>query len=136
MLAYLPFGALRAADQTLLVARHEIVTIPSASVLAALRRDTVNRARAPRLLAILADPVFDADDPRVAALPSPTRPSPRDDAASRAASVVDALYARNDLSRLPFSRHEASAIASLTGASATLKATDFKASRALARAGP
>jgi CHAT domain-containing protein len=135
VLEYLPFGVLRAPDQTLLVAEHEIVSIPSASVLATLRRDTVNRTRAPRLLAILADPVFAADDPRLAARPSATRPSTGDDAASRAERVIDALYARNDLSRLPFSRDEANAIASLTGASATLKATDFKASRALALSG-
>ena len=43
VLEYLPFTVLRAPDQTLLVAQHEIVTIPSASVLATLRRDTVNR---------------------------------------------------------------------------------------------
>ena len=94
VLEYLPFTVLRAPDQTLLVAQHEIVTIPSASVLATLRRDTVNRTRAPRPLAILADPVFAADDPRLAAPPSATRPSPRDEAASRAeASSTRCMHA-------------------------------------------
>jgi CHAT domain-containing protein len=135
VLEYLPFAALRAPDEALLASRHEIVTIPSASVLATLRRDTVARARAPRPLAILADPVFAPDDPRLVARPGAPNPPTPDPAASRAENVVDGLYSRNDLSRLPFSREEANAIASLTGASATLKATDFKASRTLALSG-
>jgi CHAT domain-containing protein len=135
VLEYLPFAVLRVPDQTLLAVRHEVVTIPSASVLATLRRDTAQRGRAPRPLAILADPVFSSDDPRLAAEPSVTNPSTRDAATSRGESIIDGLYARNDLSRLPFSREEANTIASLTGASATLKATDFKASRALALSG-
>ncbi len=131
VLEYLPFAALRAPDQTLLAARHEIVSIPSASVLATLRREIANRPRAARPLAIVADPVFSADDPRLAGRPSTTPPPARDDAASRAVEAADALYTRADLSRLPFSRDEANAIASLSGGSATLKVTDFQASRAL-----
>jgi CHAT domain-containing protein len=135
VLEYLPFAVLRGPDQTRLAGRHEIVTIPSASVLATLRRETEQRGRAARPLAILADPVFAADDPRLAARPAPASPPTRDDAFSRAEGVIDGLYARNDLSRLPFSREEANAIASLAGASATLKVTDFQASRALALSG-
>jgi CHAT domain-containing protein/Tfp pilus assembly protein PilF len=135
VLEYLPFAVVRAPDDTLLAAQHEIVTIPSASVLATLRRDMASRAQAPRPLAILADPVFAADDPRLGAQPSTTSPPTSDDVTSRAVEVVGSLYARNDWSRLRFSREEANAIASLTRSSDVLKATDFKASRATALSG-
>ena len=49
-LEYLPFAALPVPDRAPaipLIARHEIVTIPSASVLAMLRRETGDRAPAP-----------------------------------------------------------------------------------------
>ena len=85
VLEYLPFAALRTADHALLAARHEIVTIPSASVLATIRRETAQRAAAAKPLAILADPVFSADDPRLARTSAAPAPTPSDNAASRAA---------------------------------------------------
>ena len=48
-----------------LIARHEIVEAPSASVLATLRREAAGRAAPRRGVAVLADPVFDRADPRV-----------------------------------------------------------------------
>ena len=48
-----------------LMVDHEIVNLPSASALAALRRETIARRPAPRTVALLADPVFELDDPRV-----------------------------------------------------------------------
>jgi CHAT domain-containing protein/Tfp pilus assembly protein PilF len=48
-----------------LAAEHEIVNLPSASVLAVLRRERMGRESAPRTVAVLADPVFDAGDTRV-----------------------------------------------------------------------
>src|SRR5262249_25220365 len=48
-----------------LIANHEIVTLPSASVLATLRRIRTGRSAAPRALAVLADPVFSSEDERV-----------------------------------------------------------------------
>ena len=92
--------------------RHEIVTIPSASVLLALRQDTAGRQPARRSVAMFADPVFDASDPRVTQ--------------KRLASV------RNPLTRLPFSRQEAASIAAIAKAAdpeGVLLATDFAASR-------
>lgn len=65
-LLYLPFAALRSpANGGPLVADHEVVTLPSASVLAALRQRPA-REPAPVTLAVIADPVFDAGDPRSA----------------------------------------------------------------------
>jgi CHAT domain-containing protein/Tfp pilus assembly protein PilF len=48
-----------------LAAEHEIVNLPSASVLAVLRGERMGREPAPRSVAVLADPVFDAGDARV-----------------------------------------------------------------------
>ncbi|HYG10135.1 MAG TPA: CHAT domain-containing tetratricopeptide repeat protein, partial [Pyrinomonadaceae bacterium] len=45
--------------------RHEIVGLPSAQVLSAIRRDRPRTASRPKTVVVLADPVFDKDDPRV-----------------------------------------------------------------------
>jgi CHAT domain-containing protein len=49
-----------------LVADHEVVSLPSASTVALLRRETEGRTPAVKLAVVLADPVFSRDDPRVA----------------------------------------------------------------------
>jgi hypothetical protein len=70
-LQYIPFAVLPvpARDPSKpavpLVAEHEIVNLPSASVLALLRRQSKDRTPGPKEVAIIADPVFDKDDPRV-----------------------------------------------------------------------
>ncbi|HZH30086.1 MAG TPA: CHAT domain-containing tetratricopeptide repeat protein [Pyrinomonadaceae bacterium] len=56
-----------ASAAKLLIVDHEIINLPSASVLAALRRDMTGRKSAPRSVAVLADPVFDERDARVRA---------------------------------------------------------------------
>jgi len=131
-LQYLPFAALPAPGaRGSLAATHEIVNIPSASVLAVLRRESAGRRPATRALAILADPVFETTDPRVASKTAPPAVPTNDIAtASRALEVADGLYARIPLSRLPFSRDEARAIAALTESNDNMLAVDFKASRA------
>ena len=48
-----------------LVVGHEIISLPSVSALAVLRRETNGRQGAPKMVAVLADPVFDSQDPRV-----------------------------------------------------------------------
>jgi CHAT domain-containing protein len=61
-------------------------------------------------VAILADPVFDADDPRVPISARPRR-------------------VREGLARLPFSREEAEAIAAVAGPGGVFEAIGFKATR-------
>lgn len=133
-LEYLPFAALPLPDAEPggrlpplpFIAQHEIVMIPSASVLATLRRETTDRGPAAGEVAIVADPVFEKTDPRVGAKPTGARaefPS-----AAAASSARPAL--RAGLSRLPFSRDEANAIASLAAPRAVFTAMDFNASRA------
>jgi CHAT domain-containing protein len=96
------------------LARHEVVDLPSASALAVQRRLLAGRPPAAKRLAVLADPVFDPRDPRVTG---------RQPAAEE----------RTDppaFARLPASRREAAAIAALAPAGQTgqtMLALDFDA---------
>ena len=132
-LQQVPFAALPGASVSSepLVARHEIVHAPSASIVAAVRSLDDRRPAAARALAIFADPVFAADDPRVAASqrarlvghePSDATPT----ALARAVRSVESE--RDGLARLPFTRLEADAISALAPRDSVLKATDFSAS--------
>lgn len=125
-LEYVPFAALPLPGRKEpLVAKHEIVLVPSASVLAASRRERPARAPATPRLAIFADPVFGRDDPRARQAAAPSRrPAP---VARR--EPIPAPAIRGGLARLPFSREEARAIASLAEPGNVLLATDFDASR-------
>ncbi len=128
-LEYLPFAALPLPDHVPaipLIARHELVTIPSASVLGMLRRETSDRAPATGLLAIVADPVFDPSDPRIVSGHGRRRSS----SASRGVSLEGIVTAREGFSRLPFSREEATAIASIADSRQVFTAFDFSANRA------
>jgi CHAT domain-containing protein/Tfp pilus assembly protein PilF len=155
-LEYIPFAALRSpetgekksagsrrptSDLRPLIADHEIVSLPSASVLAVLRRELTDRHPAPKALAVLADPVFSSDDPRVTqaratngAIPGP----PPSGGVNRPVSESDVTRSSRevgltDFPRLRFSREEADSIASLLQETDRLKALDFTASRATAQ---
>jgi CHAT domain-containing protein/tetratricopeptide (TPR) repeat protein len=130
-LQYVPFGALRLPDSRPLLARFEVVSAPSASVIATLRAEPRER-RAARTVAVFADPVFEASDPRVAV--SARRPATAGRPQVAARDLPRALRDWTDrggsvLSRLPFSRQEAAAIRSLAPPGAALLATGFAASR-------
>jgi CHAT domain-containing protein len=117
-----PFAALphpAAGNYQPLIADHEVVNLPSASALALIRREAAGRQTGMKTLALLADPVFEADDPRFVTL--------RKKKASNSAPAR-----REGFSRLPFSREEADEIAKLVPKNSLLKATDFRANRATA----
>ena len=127
-LQYVPFAALvEAPGRPPLVAGHEIVVLPSATVLAAIRSDAAGRRPAPHALAVLADPVFDARDPRVRGA-GPGR------ADGPPASVLRSLEDTGEggIARLPATRREAEAILALVPAAERKAALDFDASRATA----
>ncbi|MEH2246362.1 tetratricopeptide repeat protein [Nostoc sp.] len=70
-LQYIPFAALTTSNKSAdgsdyqpLVVNHEIISLPSASTIAILRKQIKGRTKAPKTLAILADPVFNASDER------------------------------------------------------------------------
>jgi CHAT domain-containing protein/tetratricopeptide (TPR) repeat protein len=134
-LHYVPFAALPppsvGAEAPPLVVVHEVAQLPSASSLAALRRDVARRARAAKAVAVLSDPVFRADDPRVrraaAEVSAPAPPVVETDVTRAAAEAGLAA-----LERLPFSRREADAIVAVAPPGDSLEALDFAASRATA----
>jgi len=62
-LQYLPFSALPEPGKPVpLTIEHEVVTAPSASVLAVLRQETATRQPAERLLFVAAEPVYSEKD--------------------------------------------------------------------------
>src|SRR5262249_20137552 len=114
-----------------LVVEHEIVTLPSASVLAVLRQERGAHKSADSGIAVIADPVLAADDPRVK---TPGR-TPRSNADTVAAKQVRRSAAESnlpDLLRLRFSRQEAAEIVRFASENKVLEAVDFNASRATA----
>ncbi len=133
---------------TPLIIEHEIASLPSASALAALRRNPARAEAPPASVAVFADPVFSASDTRVkrgatskvvtvaASTPAATV-SDRADAsmALRAARDADTNETNEPLPRLAFSREEAAAITSLSGAEVSRRFVDFAASRAVAISG-
>jgi CHAT domain-containing protein len=130
VLQYIPFAALPDPTDTAapLVVRHEVVSLPSASVLGALRQEREDLPRPTRLVAVLSDPVFDARDPRVAG----GKGAP---ATTRSSEPLTRSLAELNLDRLPRlerSRQEAEAILALAPAGQALRALDFSASRATA----
>ncbi len=136
-LQYLPFGALpipgaSRGRQRLLIDDHEIVTLPSASTLTALRLGATERKPPSRVAAVLADPVFSADDPRVRRTGDPMRRGSR--VPGPPAELVRSAKESglSSLERLGASRREAQAIFALAGTGNSFVALDFEASRATA----
>ena len=144
-LEYLPFGALpipRVTDSNRalanaiappLIVKHEVVNLPSASLLAVLRRESSGRTPAPRMIAALADPVFDRDDSRIKQ--TAASPVSKVDNSSLTLSPELQRSIRDSggltFERLRSSRVEAEAIVRLARGE-NLKALDFNASRATA----
>jgi CHAT domain-containing protein/Flp pilus assembly protein TadD len=146
-LNYLPFAALPdPIGKTPLVSEHEIVSLPSASTLAVLRRELMGRPTAPRTLAVIADPVFEKTDPRLAgikAVRGGKKPSNRSAQASGTRALSDGDIPRGaqqqsgsdetaEIRRLPFTRREADQILELVPEGDRLEALDFDANKAIA----
>jgi CHAT domain-containing protein len=141
-LQYLPFAALRSPQSdNPLIADHEIVSLPSASLLAILRDEIRQRPTPPKTLAVFADPVFEVEDPRLAVKKSNV-PQPPFPSASRGALV--AAHSRKSLreigttidgftiSRLPGSLEEAAAILASVHKEMAWEGTGFNANRSVA----
>ena len=120
-----------------LILDHEIVNLPSASVLGMLQRRRQTRPVAQRLLALLADPVFERDDPRFNPESSGATIAKQSDAVTlRSAATISTIPGmQGRLTRLRFARQEADYIlAALSPAERemSLAAFDFTASQELA----
>jgi CHAT domain-containing protein len=124
-LSLVPFATLpfeRApSDWPALLTRFEIVHVPSATTLAAMRALIERRAPPSKHTAVFADPIFETADPRVSASATIGSNRPRQ-SASRSQEEVrspEGVVARTLTSlgasfpRLPFSRAEANAVHAL-----------------------
>ena len=155
-LQYIPFAALPApspgndegrnsgAEPQPLFVEHEIVSLPSASTLATLRRETAGRKPAEKSLAILADPVFTDDDTRVrrdvgkAGAKEKTRSADSDKTdigflqMTRSGRETGVIGGEGGFGRLLSTRREAAAISALVPERERMQALDFEASRTTA----
>jgi CHAT domain-containing protein/tetratricopeptide (TPR) repeat protein len=146
VLQLVPFGSLPAPTASTaaaqmpmpLIVSHEIVSLPSASVLGMLRHKTGHPSLAHKTIAVLADPVFTKDDPRVSSglsrefsgqerrrvtvVPATTE---ADGSRSKSEGAAPGRYFR----RLPGTRWEARQIVDLVPKEDAFIALDFAASR-------
>lgn len=138
-LQYVPFSVLPSLtgfdEKEPLIAKHEIVNLPSASTLAVFRSELSGRKSAPKAVAVLADPVFSAHDDRMRR-PAVTgnlqgKFSRTKDEISLDRSAQEVGATRNGtFPRAAFTRFEAQAIYSTATAGEATMALDFDASKA------
>ncbi len=128
----IPFATLtQPGGKRPLITEREIVNLPSVSALAQLRRDVAERSPAPKTIAVIADPVFEANDKRIktkAGRAASATPDQADLLAAVTRSARDAGL--TGFRRLPFSRREADQITSLVPPAMHSRIVDFEASRA------
>jgi CHAT domain-containing protein len=130
-LKLVPFAALPVpgdGDPEPLVARHEIVSVPSASALAVLRGQAAGRPRPPGTVAVLADPVFERTDPRFEGSGGSDAPA-IDASAPGARDAGDPAVPAGHLRRLRYSSAEAEAILRFAGNGRSHRALGFEATR-------
>lgn len=131
-----------------IIINHEVINLPSASTLAAIRRHLAGRKPAPKTVAVLADPVFDKNDERFdmgnkgntvqrsqRGLAQESDNPPSVDIPpiiTRAIDEAGVTRAGLQIPRLPFTREEVSTILALVPDGDRKLALDFDASRATA----
>jgi len=151
-LQYIPFAVLPTPGTSgskvpvPLMVEHEIVNLPSASVLAVLRREQREHKQAARAVAVLADPVFAPKDDRVSFASSDSQLKDNKPAEAHPSDpqVIPEIPEQTDLDRsaremsiatfprLPFTRREADAISSIAAQGDVTEDLDFDASKATA----
>ena len=147
-LQFVPFAALpspRKGQLTMndryrpLILDHEMISLPSASVLAIQRKHLRNRKPAINAVAVIADPVFSLGDERFRSDLKNNGPQnsgqPKGTSEAANTRILEHLAADGGslkIRRLPFTRQEADQILAVAPRSGNLKATDFKANRSFA----
>src|SRR6185503_16398712 len=129
------------AQRPPLIVNHEVVSLPSASALAIQRTELAGRQPAPKMLAVIADPVFDRTDLRF------TTPATEVNEKQQTKTIafdesrsIEHLAEKSDdksgvtmrrlvIPRLPFTRQEATRLLALTPKSSSFGAMDFQANR-------
>ncbi len=137
-LHYIPFAALpeptgksdatvNSAERWLpLLYRHEIINLPSASLLTLLRQPLTRHQTPCKAIAVLADPVFDAKDERVKNV-GKTLPPRTPLLATQRQKALREMAAEGVLTRLPATRIEAEKIVQLAPMKSSLLALGFAA---------
>lgn len=144
-LQYVPFAALSPGGREsknqaskiknkFLIETNEVISSPSASALAVLRKETIGRVPAPKTLAVMADPVFDKEDARFQIVANRNKPKQEDKIELIAVTKKRTRAAGDsrdglDLARLPFTRLEADLITSVVPEGQKEKWLDFAANR-------
>ncbi len=138
-LHYVPFGALPSpiagptdagntstgrSRRVPLIMDHEIVRLPSASVLAVSRGETADRPPASKTVCILANPVFSPMDTRVTQGSSPP-PTDTDDSPAKTGPGLMGL------TRMRWTAFEARGIVAMAPPGSTRSLLDFNATRAM-----
>ena len=112
---------------TPLIVQHEIITLPSASSLAILREQVQGRTPAPKKVAVIADPVFEENDPRFQTASQTQTQTNNVNKIVLRQSIDDFLG--KSFGRLEYTRQEASAILALVPDNLEQLALDFNANR-------
>ena len=125
--AALPIGKGPNPDEPLLV-RHEVVQLPSISMLAFLRARVKKRSPGTKSIAVFANPVFSETDPRVtSANPSVNTQPPTSASQPQTLQDEQVLAAYGNISAIPFTQKQVEVIRAL--APEALIADGFKASK-------
>jgi CHAT domain-containing protein/Tfp pilus assembly protein PilF len=158
-LQLLPFAALpdpnavatTTTPTRLMIQSHELISLPSASVLVLQRKDLADRKPAPNLVAVIADPVFGENDIRAInarrgkktrSLSQPPADLPQKNGATRETSSMSessrltraledlGMNSTGEIRRLPYAGREALAILKVAPPNQSFSAIGFKANRA------
>jgi CHAT domain-containing protein/Tfp pilus assembly protein PilF len=121
VLQFIPFAALSSKNTKLLIETNEIVILPSAGVLAELRRSSGERKLPEKTVAVFADPIFEASDTRLAKNPS--------EKSVVLGNVLRDFNIGENLPRLLSSRVEARTILGFVPKNQVISNMDFDASR-------
>jgi CHAT domain-containing protein/predicted negative regulator of RcsB-dependent stress response len=129
----IPFQALTLLDAAgsprALLEDHEIVYEPSASALDIVKQSSAHRHSGSGSVAVFANPVFEADDPRVASAKVPRTPDGKESSQLVKQAMRDVGLQQGHIPPLPASREEADAIMSAVPWRTGFEAIDFHASR-------
>ncbi|MBD2212106.1 tetratricopeptide repeat protein [Nostoc linckia FACHB-104] len=115
-----------------LMINHEIVNLPSASTIAFQRQQLAKRQPAPKVLAILADPVYSPTDSRVTGKPENTQLGSELELERSALERAARSLKRNGWDRLKYTETEAKEILKFISAGNSLQALSFDANYNLA----
>ena len=110
-----------------LIINHEIVNLPSVTAIATQRQELKGRKTAPKTLAILADPVFEADDMRITGKSTNRELDVSSEVEQSQLKQAGRNLNRNGWGRLQGTRTEATTILNIIPSSNNLQAFDFDA---------